>query len=235
MDRAHPDAQARLRQAAVLTGLGVLGTAPYLHYVASVVPRTAAARVPVVEARAVLTADFLLLLPLLAITSLVGCFLSRRYRLGGIGSLAQLRESLPAVLPAAILLGLLSYLLLGRRLALQAPGLFPDDLGWALVMPLKSALLEETVARFGMMTILAGLTRRPWAANLLQAMFFSGLNLKGFAFFGIPPGPLVWASLGGSLVINLGLGAAYARHGLVAAAVMHLVIDLRFVLHACLV
>lgn len=153
---------------------------------------------------------------------------------GGIGSRAQLQASLPVILPAGVLLGLLSYLLLGHRLALLAPGLYPETAGWALVMPLKSALVEETVARFGMMTVLAGLTRRPWAANLLQALLFSALGLKGFAFYGVPPQPLVWASLAGALAVNLGLGAAYARHGLAAAAVMHFVIDLKFVLHACL-
>lgn len=34
--------------------------------------------------------------------------------------------------------------------------------------------------------------------------------------------------------VLLGLGVAYARHGLAAAALMHFVVDLGFVLHACM-
>ncbi len=229
--------QARLRQAAALTGLGLLAAAPYLHYMTAVAPRrvaAAGAAAAVRDPRAVLTDDFLLLLPLLAICSLVGCFLSRRYRLGGIGSRAQLSEALPWVVPAGVALGLASYLLLGRHFALEVPGTYPVEVGWALALAVKAALVDETVARFGMMTVLAGLTRRPWLANLLQALFFAALSVKAFAFHGIAPQPLVWASLAGTLAVNLSLGAAYARHGLAAAALMHLLVDLRLVLHACL-
>jgi hypothetical protein len=213
----------------------MLAAVPYLHYMTTVVPGRAGSAAGLgPSARDVLTTDFLLLLPLLAISSLVGCFLSRRYGLAGLGSWSRLRRALPWVVPAGLAIGAASYLLVGRRFALQVPAYYPQSLGWALVLALKSALLEETVARFGMMTILTGLTRRPWLGNLLQALFFSSLNLKAFAFYGIPAGPLVWLSLLATVGVNLALGATYARWGLVAAATMHLLIDLRFIVHALL-
>jgi hypothetical protein len=231
-----PTIQVRLRQAGVLTALGTFSAAPYLYYMTSVAqhqgaPLPAAA----VSAREMLAVDFPLVVLLVVLTSLVGCFLSHRYGLGGLGNWQQLRPVLPYLVACGIACGAASYLLFGRRLALEVPGYYPVTIGWALVMPLKAALLEETVTRFGMMTILAGLTRRPWLANVLQALFFSALNLKAFGFFGIDPGGLVYASLVATLLVNLCLGAAYARYGLLAAALMHFVIDLKFVVHAALV
>jgi hypothetical protein len=234
---SHPPTttQTRLRQAAVLTAVGVLAAAPYLHYMTAVARRHGArVEIPAVSARQILTTDFVMLMLLLVITSLVGCFLSRRYKLGGLGSRQQLGEALRYVVPGGLIFSAATYLLFGRHFAVEVPGYYPITIGWALVMPIKAALFEETVARFGMMTVLAGLTRRPWLANVLQAVFFTTLNLKTFAFYGVTADTVIYASLVLTLGIHLSLGAIYARYGLIAAALMHLLIDLKFVLHACM-
>ncbi len=228
--------QAALRLAAGLSVLALLAGAPYLYYLAEVAPRQGASvQLPPLGSREVLPRDVLLLALLLVVTSLVGCFFSRRYRLGGLGSREQLRASAAIVVVGGLVLGAVSYLVLGRRLASEVPGLYPVTLGWALVMPLKSALVEETVARFGFMTLLAGLTRRPAVANVVQAVLFTGLGVKAFTYFGVSDPLLMAAGLGLSLVANLAFGAVYARYGLAAASLLHFVVDLKFVAHVVIV
>jgi hypothetical protein len=227
--------QTRLRQAAVVTGLGMLAGAPYLYYLSAIAQRAGVgARLRTVSVQDLLTSDFSLLVLLLAMTSLVGCFLSRRYQLPGLGTLRDLRRAAAPVLVGGLALGAATYLLFGRRFATLVPGYYPTSVVWALVLPFKAALVEEPVARFGMMTILAGLVRRPWAANLAQAVFFTALNLKTLAFFGVAPGALAYAGLALTFAAHLGFGAMYARYGLVAAAATHFVVDLKFVVHALL-
>ena len=99
----------------------------------------------------------------------------------------------------------------------------------------KYGVKTKGYKKFGLMTILAGLTRRPWLANVLQAAFFCALNLKAFGFFGISNHPLLVASLVASFAVNVALGALYQRYGLAAAALTHGIIDLKFVVHAVIV
>ena len=81
----------RLRQAAIISGLGILVAGPYLHYLTSVVARgQAGLNLEPVSLREMVTTDFLAFAFLLILTSLVGCFLSQRYKLGGVGSRTQI-------------------------------------------------------------------------------------------------------------------------------------------------
>ncbi len=221
---------APLRQAAVLTGLGLLVVAPNLQYLATHVDRGDIS----LATREMPAADYTLFVPLLVISSLVGCFLSRRYRLGGLGSRQQLRKAAGLVVGGGLAMAVLSYLVIGRHIAAAIPGFFPVGLGWALILSLRGALVEETVARFGMMTIFCGLVRRPWLANVLQAVFFTFVSVKALDFLGITSPLLVCASLGLTFGLHLVLGAVYARYGLIAASLMHFMVDLKFVFHACI-
>jgi hypothetical protein len=217
----------------LLTLLGLLAGIPYLYYMGSLADLRASS-LPVSGSQ-MMAGDLLLLALLLVISSLVGCFLSRRYHLAGLGEYKQLKRAAGFLVLGGLVLGTFSYLTFGRWFAAQVPGIFPQHVGWALLLLPKGALLEETVTRFGMMTILAGLARRPWLANLLQASFFTGVNLKLIFFFGIPvDAPLVALGLAGSFLAHLVFGAIYARYGLVAAMLVHLAADLKLVLHACL-
>jgi hypothetical protein len=217
----------------VLTALGIVPAAWHLRYLIGL-PELGQAPpgLPSTSTREVVTTDFLLVWLLLALCSLVGCFLSQRYQLAGLGTWQQLREAAPVVIVGGFALGAASYLVFGRRLAEVAPGLYPDAIGRALLMALKGALVEETVARFGMMTILAGMVRRPWLANILQAAFFTAISVKALAFFGVEVDGFVKASMAAGFALHLVLGAVYARWGLIPAALMHLVADLKFAVHA---
>lgn len=226
-----------LLEAGVVAGLAFLPAALFVDYLTRVAfAETVRQRFANVPLQRVLEIDLLLIGILVATSAVVGSLLARRHGLPGLGTLATLRRSLPLVLPGGIMLGALTYLLIGLPLSRQVPGCYPEDLGWAAVITFKGALFDETVARFCMMTIFCGVVKRPQLANVMQAGFFTFLTTRNMAFYGIP---LRWnlisvAGMSGALVGNLAHGWTYARHGLLASATLHMLVDLKFVVHALL-
>lgn len=221
-----------LGQAGLVAGLALAAVLPYVYYLSHVaLPRG----LPLPVER-LLEADLALTGVLVLICSLAGALLARRYGLVGLGDLTRLRGAAPQILGWGVTLCAGSYLALGRPLARVAPGSYPSSLGWALLFPFKGALFDETVARFGMMTIICGVVRRPLAASLLQAVFFAAITVKNLSFHGVhlPWGALLAAVLLTALVVHFVQGMVYARHGLLAAAALHWVVDLKYVVHALL-
>lgn len=222
-------------QAGIIAGLAFLAAVTYSYYLTRV---AFAARVrrhfAHLSVEQLLQADVILMAVVVVISSLVGSLLAKRYGLAGLGSIKQLRRGLPFVVVGGAVLSAATYLLFGRTLAHRVSGYYPTSLCWSLLIPLKAALFDETVARFGMMTIFCGAVRRVWLANLLQAVFFTSLTSSYMAFYSITLG---WnfftvASLCSSLVVHLVLGITYARFGLLGCALQHFIISLKFVFHA---
>lgn len=220
-----------LRRAGLLAGLAMVAVVPFAyrsaHTFADAVVRNT--RLSPEEA---LRVDLIRLATLIILSALVGSAFSERYRLGGLGrwpGLLALRLHLAAV----PVFGVLSYLAFGRVLAARLPGTFPDEPIWALAYALKGAAFDEVVARYGLMTIFAGLAR-PAIANLLQALFFTATIWKGLGFFGVDASYDAYflLSVGSAFGLHLYLGAIYARHGLIPAMGLHFLYDLRFLLHA---
>lgn len=227
----------RLLEAGVLAGLAFLAVVPHMHYLTRVAFADAVKRrfsgVPLAK---VLEADLAVLGILIAICAVAGSLLAERYGMAGLGNLRSWRASLRWTLPGGALLSLLTYLLFGRHLARLVPGYYPSSPGWAVVVLFKGALFDEMIARHGVMSILGGATRRPWIANLLQALIFTWLTTHGLSFHGVE---LQWswmlaASLTSSMVVHLALGAVCARHGLAASSTMHAVVDLKYPARALL-
>jgi len=234
---SQPSAWRRLLEAGVVAGLAFLAVVPYLHYLTRVafsdVAKRRFAGVPLTR---VLEADLALVGVLVAICAVSGSLLARRYGLAGLGSVGQLRAAQRWTVPGGAGLCVVTYLLFGRHLARRVPGYYPASIGWAAVVLVKGMLFDETVARFGVMTILAGAVRRAWIANLLQAALFTWLTLRGLPFFGIE---LQWsgelgASLVASVLAHLGQGWVYCRYGLITSSSMHGLVDLKYPLHALL-
>jgi hypothetical protein len=228
---------ARLLEAGVVAGLAFLAVAPYVHYLTRVAFGDATRRfVAPVPLTRVLEADLLLLGVLVTACALAGSLFSDRHGLSGRGDLARLRASLRYVLPAGVVLAGATYLLFGRHLAARVPGTYPASVGWAALLLIKGAVFDETVARYGVMTLFNAVVRRPWIANLLQAALFTWLTSRNLAFHGVtlPWGFLLAASLASSLVVHLGHGLAFARFGLATSVTMHAVTDLKYVAHALL-
>lgn len=222
----------------MVAGLAFLAVAPYVQYLTDVAFSAAARRfVAPVPLTRVLEADLLLLGVLVTACAMAGSLFGDRYGLAGRGDPARLRASLRYILPAGVMLAAGTYLLFGRYLAQRVPGTYPTSVGWALLLLVKGALFDETVARFGVMTLLCAAVRRPWIANLLQAALFTWLTSRNLAFHGITLqwGFFVAASLTSSLLVHLSHGLVYARYGLASSVTMHAVTDLKYVAHALLV
>jgi hypothetical protein len=223
--------------AGAIAGIGFLAAMPHVYYLTRVAfgqrMREQLAPRSVEE---MLRADLVLIGLAVAITALAGTFLAERYGLPGLGDRRRLRAALPVLVPGGLLLSAGTYLGFGRHLARRVPGYYPTSFRWAAMLMVKGALFEETVARYGGMTILCGAVRRPWLANLMQAAFFTFLTARNVGFYGLSFG---WnlasaASLGSSAVVHLALGLAFARAGLLGAALLHLIIDLKYLAHCLL-
>jgi hypothetical protein len=222
---------------AVVAIAATLGVAPYVYYLSRVAFATEVAeRMPLRPPAELVRSELLSIAFVVVVAALVGTLFARRYGLAGVGDRTSIRRAGKLLLLGAPMLGVASYLLFGRVMAARIPGYYPSSLGWALGHVLKGALFDEVVARFGMMTILCGIVRRPMVANLLQAIFFTLLALLGLSFFGLRPSGSAFfvASLVATFATHLVLGAVYARFGLVPAMLFHLGMGIQYPLHVLL-
>lgn len=179
---------------------------------------------------------FLLILGVSFFSALAGRFFSRRYGLGGVGSWDLLRKDLPGLAGLALVLipvflfALDPIIFQGREL------LYPGELGAAAGITLKSSVFEEVVLRYGVVTILAGLTRSVWPAVILGAAFATVLGLRSGFIVGMDlevSTPFLLMILV-SLALNLFYGVLYARRGLVSSMTAHFLIDLKYPVAALL-
>ena len=226
-----------LRTTALVAAVALLGVAPYVYYLTSVAFAdrlrerfTEAGLAQLIRAE-LGSIGFVVL-----IASLVGSVFAKRYGLAGLGDWRSLHRARWLIVGLAPALSLATYLLFGRAIAERVPGYYPEALHWSAAKVLKGALFDEVVARFGMMTILCGVVRRIWLANLLQALFFTGLAVLGLSFYAVEPAASAYflASIAASVGIHLYLGWAFARYGLLVAMAFHLAYGLKFIVHAAL-
>ena len=227
-----------MTEAAVIAALCFLSAVPYLYYLTHVAfTDRLLERFSSVTIGEVIRADLVMVASVSVLCALVGSLASRRYGLGGLGLGTVRLLNWRRFVGLAAGLGALTYLLFGRTLARNVPGYYPSSLMWAAMMPIKGALFEETVARYGMMTVVTGIARRPMVANLIQAAFFTLMMAKGLDFYGVSAqgqSILLLGLVASTMLLNVVYGWAYARLGLTVAAILHAVVDLRFVVHALL-
>jgi CAAX prenyl protease-like protein len=225
----------RLRIAALVAGVSFLSAAPYVYYVASIAfADRIRARFPTLDQDELLRLDMISIALVVIIAALVGALFSERYELRGLGDLGDLRRARGLILGFGPPMMIASYLVFGRPLAQAVPGYYPTSIGWAVVLVLKGAIFDEVVARYGMMTIIRGVAPRTVVANVLQALFFTAVGFKSMTFFGLEAAwstPFVLGIVA-SFLVHLVQGALYARHGLVAACCLHLILELKLVVHA---
>ncbi len=235
MGERFPELWRALSRAAVLAGAAFLGAAGYVYYLTIVAfPDRIDRRFGAASREQILRVDMAMIALLVVVAALVGSIFAKRYRLAGLGTFADLRRSLLLVLTAGPALSIFSYLAYGLAIVDVVPGYYPRQVIWALAVVAKGVLFDEVVARYGMMTIFAGVTPKLWLANLLQATFFTAMVFKSLSFYGLA---VVWnayflSSLATAFGSHLIYGGLYAKRGLYAAMALHLVVDLRFVAHA---
>lgn len=219
---------ARLRVAGLLAGAAFLSAAPYVHFLGTdLVAERLAARFPGVSMGEAVHVDLRLMAVLVVMSALAGTFFSARYRLGGVGGLTEIVVARRWVAGGAVA-AVAWALLLAPSLRAALPGYLPETFPRALAHLAKGVVFEEVVARFGLMTVVAGAVPRAWMANVVQAVFFTAVGIEGLAFFGFGPSPVFGASIAFSFALHLVLGGVYARYGLLAAMAVHAAVDVRF-------
>jgi hypothetical protein len=214
-------------------GAAFVSAAPYTYYVSTIAfPDKVRTATIGKSAQEILAFDMSAMAIIVVIASLVGSLTSERYRLGGIGDLERTKRAWPFIV-VAIFFSFFSYFVFGARLAAAVPAYYPKEVGWAAAMMIKGAVFDEVVARYGMMTIVCGVARRPIIANVLQAVFFTVVGLRSMAFFGVHVSVdlFVISGLVASFAVHLVLGHVYARYGLLAACTVHLGLEIERMIH----
>lgn len=170
----------------------------------------------------------------------VGFFLSERYRLPGLGNLAELKKLLPYFFAFSIPLAFIAYglhdriFIEGARMGLAS--ILPEDVVWSFVFLIYSVFFKETVLRFGLVTLASGFFRgrHPLRAVGVIAVFSAGLGLRELGFAGMTPsydfttmGAFAWA-----LLFNFCLGVVFVKRGLWASMSLRAFVESRTIFYA---
>lgn len=228
----------QLRRAALVAGAAFASAAPHVYYVSRVAfGDRLMASTRGLSGEDLIRADLSAMAVVCVIAALAGSLFARRYRLPGLGQVADLWRGRWVILGAGPIVMLVSYLAFGRAIAEAVPGYFPSSPSWALALTINGAVFDEVVERYGMMTICAGFSRHLAMANLIQATFFTlVVGMKTMSFFGLHAG-WTFAFVAGIVAAfgrHLLQGLVYARFGLLTAMALHWIIDLQMLLHALL-
>ena len=227
---------------AVLFGLLVfiLSYANLYYFSIRVFHKEIEAQVGIANVSSFLLKEALSLLFLLILCSYCGFAFSKRNGLPGMVGLKELKDyGLKYYFPGAFSLVILSYFIFDRFFMIEAPQYFPKIWYWALTIPFASAFLEETVFRFGMLTVLVGGIRRwlhPLWANFAVSLFYAlVMTKKTFGFVDIPI-ELNWlgiTGLLGSFLTCFLLGWIYIKKGLIPAIFLHFCLSCKYLIYAC--
>lgn len=182
----------------------------------------------------------LLFLPVM-LCSLIGFIYAPRLRLPGFGVLRDMLFWLPAGLLAGALFSPLAYLVLDRHAMQILPALYPLSANEALAEMLGIALTQETLVRFGLLTIAVYLFDRNRNGRYLHyalvviACFGSAGMYMFLQRVGLYPLLSPWQA-GISLVMAFALQWFYCRiflrYGLLAAICLHFGLNLKYLIYA---
>lgn len=230
LDQKKQKAVSLLRDAAVLGLLTFLFTYIDFHYLTKVGFKSKIySKVPPDAINQFLFSQLLGVLFICLICSVVGILFAKRYKLAGLGSLQNLKQSLPFVFAFGIGGAVVNLLLFDGHFRKVAPGYYPAIWYWALLVPVSQAISQEIIARLGMLTIIKGVVKNFWAANLLHAVFFAALGLRAFKLADVQIGfnyltvYAVVAAISASLIA----GWLYRRYGLLTTIFAHMLYGLR--------
>jgi len=172
---------------------------------------------------------------LLILSSFCGFAFSKHYGLPEWGQFQELRKrAFRFYLPIAICLGIISYFFFDRWFGRLAPEFYPKNFFWAFSIPFRSAFLEETVFRFGMVTVFVGAIRRwlnpLWAVGIVSLFYSLVISQKTFELVG-----LVWdvnvqtmIMVFNSFLTHFLLGYVYLKKGLSHSIFLHFLLTLKY-------
>lgn len=179
-----------------------------------------------------ITVELVLLALLLFLSALIGFSFSARLDLPGLGSVRELVFALPALIAGGIALVALSYVVFDRYYFMVAPSTFPRETVYLAAMPFKAALADETILRFGLVTIGVGLTKNKGAGVVLMSAVSTLLTVKYLEFVGLPFALdhfyVVYLLL--SFFGNILLGWLFVTRGLLYSMALKFVIGCKYLL-----
>ena len=238
------DARNRVQNALLLAGSTMFVSYPWFYYQYKHMTLEIFSRAPTGHQLIVFAmGQSLILFAAALICSLVGFLYYDRLGLVGFGKLSDLRAWLPWALVLGILITPLLYYLADRRLMSLIPEAFPRPWPWALAWMAGSALSQEVVARFGLLSIGVYLLRwrsfkgHPWPAIAAVSVFSAFSAVIFLDRINFSARLELWQI--GVLTLTIFafqwiLCEVYLRKGLLAALALHLGLSARLLIYSFL-
>ncbi|MCK8825112.1 hypothetical protein [Fuchsiella alkaliacetigena] len=224
-----------LRNSFALTLLMFLFSIPYIYYFYYVY----LARMTVVsfatEAE-VYMIGFLQLLGLvvlvISVSSLIGFTGSEKLGFKGWGDWQLIKESLQKILLFGIIIALVTYLFRDYHLLNEFRSYYPSSVILLSGTPLYISIFKELCARFGLVTLLAGVFKTEQLAIILAAIIFAIAQIAVYQLIGILTqfDWLLLTVLIGELIVSIFLGYLYLKKGLGMSVAVSFVANLRLML-----
>lgn len=239
-----PTTRDGIRNAVLLAGATLFAAFPMFHYQYQRLAGLLLTVPPPPELLQALALQQALLVFLMALLcALVGFLYADRLQLPRFGTLADIRFWLPAGLLGGLLLTPLTYLIVDQSVLALQPALFPDTWSWALAEMLGSALTQEVLARFGLLTVALYFLQRwhfrgwPWPAVLLIATLGvagTALFLSRFDLLSQLTTPTLFSALALAFGLQWLFCVIYLRWGFLAVVSVHVGLAVKWLVYALL-
>lgn len=184
-----------------------------------------------------LAMELFLLFLLCLLCAVAGFAFAGRHGLPGLGDRSVFAKDLPWLFLLGMALMILSILFFDRRFREISPSSYPGDLIYLFTFPLKGAFTEEIILRLGLVTIGAGLFKRPGAGVLFAAILSVLFSMKYFQSIGISlrMTGIILPHIFITLAANLLLGYLYVTRGLMHAMGLNFFLKLKYTAVACVI
>ena len=224
-----------LRNSFILTLLMFLFSIPYLYYFyyAYLARMTVFSFATETEVYMIGFLELLgLVLLMISVCSLIGFAGSEKLGFKGWGDWQLIKDSLQKILLFGIIIALVTYISKDFHLLNQFRSYYPSSVILLLGIPLYISLFKELCARFGLVTLFAGVFKTKQLAVILAALIFAIAQIAVYQLIGVLPqfNWLLLTVLMGELVVSIFLGDLYLKKGLGMSLAVSVVANLRLML-----
>ena len=175
------------------------------------------------------------------LSSLMGFFYAHRLNLPGFGKFTDLLAWAPLGLGACLILAPPTYFFFDREMMRRVPELFPSPWPWALATMAGSAISQEVIGRFGLLTVGVYLLRwrnfqgHPWPAMIVISLFSAASSFLFSSRFHLDHRMETYqlvVPLVSTFIMQWIFSEIYLRRGLLAAVGFHLGLAAKLVIYA---
>jgi len=174
----------------------------------------------------------LMLFVICLLSASIGFSFTKRYGLPGLGISRKYVDSLPLLFIGGFAMAIFSYLVFDRFFYSISPMSYPGDVFSVIAIPVKAAVTEELILRFGLLTIAVGICRNSYGGILLVSIFATILSLKYLNFIraDMAFSYIFIVQLLLTFAVNCILGYLCVTYGLVYAMTFRFVMGLKYLL-----